>query len=65
MAEQHLVTSYEFLAMTPMDVSRFYILFIDGKLPIVERQNYMYIDVGDVRAQQWLPDYKPEKDLFA
>jgi hypothetical protein len=65
MAQQHLVTSYEFLAMTDMDVSQFYILFIDGKLPIVERQDYKYIDVGDVRARQWLPDYRPEKDLFA
>lgn len=65
MVEQHLVTSDEFLAITHMDMSRFYILFIDGKLPIVERQSYKYIDVGDIRARQYLPDYRPEKDLFA
>jgi hypothetical protein len=33
---RNLVTSIEFIHMTKMDLSVFYILFIDNKLPIVE-----------------------------
>jgi hypothetical protein len=64
---QNLVTSQEFIALTNMDVSRFYILFIDNKLPIVEKDKYKYIDINDIRARRYMSDYVPEpmKDLFA
>ena len=40
-----LATSQEFLALTNMEVSKYYILFIDGELPIVERDHFFYIDM--------------------
>jgi hypothetical protein len=65
MPKQNLVRSQEFILMTKMEGSQFYMLFIDGKLPIVERDGYKYIDLNDIRARRWLPDYQPLKDLFA
>jgi hypothetical protein len=59
------VTTEDFVEITNMDRTQFYILFIDRKLPIAEFGHHYYINMRDIRARRWLPDYKPEKDLFA
>ena len=64
MAEEHLVTTEEFVSMTNMDLTQFYILFDSGKLPIVKRPHHVFVDINDIRARRYLPDYKPTKDLF-
>ena len=62
---QELVTTEEFVRMTNMDPTQFYILYLDKQLPVVKSGNHFYIDIADTRARQYLPDYKPIKDLFA
>lgn len=65
MPEQRLVTTTEFVEITQMDITQFYVLFCTGKLPIVRRgRGTCYVDINDIRAKCWLPDYKPERDLF-
>jgi hypothetical protein len=59
------VMTEDFVRLTKMDPTQFYLLFVDKKLPIAKIGNHFYVDIDDVRARQYLPDYKPMKDLFA
>jgi hypothetical protein len=58
-----LVNTREFVELTKMDLTQFYLLYQSGKLPITEKKHDTYIDINDIRARQYLPDYKPN-DLF-
>lgn len=62
--EQCLVTTEEFVQLTKMDDTQFYMLYISGKLPLVKRPHHVFVDISDVRAKKYLPDYKPVKELF-
>ena len=64
MPDEHLVTTEEFVRIAKMDRTQCYILFMDNKLPITELDHQLYVDIDDIRARQFLPDYKPLKDLF-
>jgi hypothetical protein len=63
-SDQCLVTTEDFVHITNMDLTQFYILYISGKLPLVKRPHHVFVDIGDLRARQYLPDYKPMNDLF-
>jgi hypothetical protein len=63
MPEKRLVNTREFVELTKMDLTQFYMLYSTGKLPVKKMKNDTFIDVNDIRAKQWLPDYKP-LDLF-
>ena len=39
-----------------MDLTQFYLLFMDRKLPVVKRDGQYHIDVADVRARQYFVD---------
>jgi hypothetical protein len=65
MAVPHLVSTREFVELTKMDLTQFYLLYVSGKLPINKKRHDTFIDINDVRAKQYLPDYKPVKDLFS
>jgi hypothetical protein len=61
MPVQRLVTSQEFIRMTNMDSTQFFLLYETAKLPIVRIDRHVYIDVNDVRAQRHMPNYKKQK----
>ena len=61
---QKLVPSQDFVEISGMDMMTFYLLFEDRKLPVVRKERgHVYIDINDIRARRWLPDYEP-KGLF-
>jgi hypothetical protein len=62
-AGARLVTTREFVGLTKMDLTQFYMLYSTGKLPVKKTKNETYININDIRARQYLPDYKPV-DLF-
>jgi hypothetical protein len=58
MPSQHLVAPQEFIELTKIDLTQFYVLYEGGKLPIIKRRQTVYIDINDGRAQKYMPDYK-------
>ena len=63
MAGQRLVTTQDFVELTNMDLTQFFSCYESGKLPITKKKHNTFVDINDIRARQYLPDYKP-KDLF-
>jgi hypothetical protein len=62
--QQCLIPTEQFVEITNMDLTQCYVLYTDGKLPIVRCPHHTFVDIADFRAKQYLPDYKPAKDLF-
>jgi hypothetical protein len=54
-----LVNTQEFVELTKMDLTQFYLLFESRQLPIKKTRTETYIEINDIRARQYLPDYKP------
>jgi hypothetical protein len=54
-----LVNTQEFVELTKMDLTQFYLLFESRQLPIKNTRTETYIEINDIRARQYLPDYKP------
>jgi hypothetical protein len=61
---QRLVPTREFLDMTNMNPTQFFLLYETAKLPIVRKNHNAFIDINDVRAARYLPNYQPAKNLF-
>jgi hypothetical protein len=58
------VTTEEFVAMTNIDLIRLFFLLEEKKLRTEKINKHLHIDISDERARQYMPDYKPMKDLF-
>lgn len=52
MSSQNLIPTEEFVEMTNMDRTEFYLLFHTGKLPIVKKPDHFYVDMNDIRARR-------------
>ena len=62
-AQRRLMDPQQFVELTKMDLTHFYMLFMTAKLPVVRINKNVFIDLDDIRAKSLLPDYKP-KNLF-
>jgi|HubBroStandDraft_5_1064220.scaffolds.fasta_scaffold1307468_1 hypothetical protein len=58
-----LVNTREFVELTKMDLTQFFMLYETGKLPVTKKKNDTYIDINDGRAKRYMPGYEPV-DLF-
>jgi hypothetical protein len=52
MSSQNLIPTEEFVEMTNMDRTEFYLLFHTVKLPIVKKPDHFYVDMNDIRARR-------------
>jgi hypothetical protein len=61
---QCLVPIEQFVRMTNMELTTFYILYIGDKLPIVKRPVMCLLTLVILERGSTCLDYKPVKDLF-